>query len=217
MSDRREQEAEKRRPILVNHVVRADGTRTRELKVFCRGRDTTVPLDICRDCPRCHQLEIGDRDGQGWIRCTPPGEAEEQPSAGDAMSEGAVVVEEDVLVRDLVTIFAERRLRIVVVVDPEGRVSGVVHDSHLLPHIQAHVQPGCVPAAIQLEWAIVASSTASEVMSSARPIAEGTSVREALAQMAEIRHQRLVVIDAAGLPLGVLADVHALRALRSAI
>jgi CBS domain-containing protein len=210
-----ETESQKRRPILVNHVVRADGTRTRELKVFCRGRDTTVALDVCRDCPRCHELEIGECDGRGWIRCTPPGAAEEHTSAGDALAEGAVVVEQDVLVRDLVTIFAERRLRIVVVVDGEGHVAGVVHDSHLLPHIQAHVCPGCVPAAVELEWALVASSTASEVMSSARPIAEGTSVREALAQMAEIRHQRLVVIDAAGIPLGVLADVHALRALRS--
>jgi predicted transcriptional regulator len=38
-------------------------------------------------------------------------------------------------------------------------------------------------------------------------------VREALSQMASTRHQRLVVVDGAGTPVGVLTDVHALRAL----
>ena len=40
-------------------------------------------------------------------------------------------------------------------------------------------------------------------------------LRDALIEMAAIRHQQLVAVDTDGAPIGVLVDVHALRTLRT--
>jgi CBS domain-containing protein len=208
-----------RLPILATDVVRLDGSRKRELRVFCPSRDRSVPADVCRNCSFCHGVEIDARGSREWICCTPPMPggscANLERTAGEALREDAVAVEEDVLVRDVVALFAEQRLRVIVVVDAEGRVSGVVQDSQLLNQIHAHAHRESLTDSALLDWALVSASRASAVMSAARPIPEAMSVREALAQMAGLRHQRLVVVDLEGAPVGVLVDVHALSALRA--
>jgi CBS domain-containing protein len=208
-----------RHPILATHVVRVDGSRKRELRVFCPSRDRSVPADVCRACTHCHAVVSDASGSREWICCTPPthtgASADLGRTAGEAVREDAVAVEEDVLVRDIVALFAERRLRVVVVVDGEGHVAGVVQDSQLLPQIHAHAHRESITDSALVDWVLLAASRASAVMSVARPIPEAMSVREALDQMAGLRHQRLVVVDEEGAPVGVLVDVHALSALRA--
>jgi CBS domain-containing protein len=214
MADALENGRERLHPILVTQVLRADGSRKRELRVFCEARGSSVPIDVCRACTRCHGI-TGERDPRGWVCCTPPDVPEHDeelgPSAGVALREGAVAVEEGVLVRDVVALFAERRLRVVVVVDGDGHAAGLVQESQLLPEIRAHTRTD--GGGDRIGWGLVAAEQASSVMSSVRPIPEGISVREALAEMAGLHHQRLVVVDGEGVPVGVLVDVHALMAL----
>ncbi len=133
---------------------------------------------------------------------------------GDALQQGVVAVEENVPVREVIALFVEHALRLAVVLDRDGRVVGVVHESHLIPHLQAHAH-GVAPNALRVGSLLIAESVASEVMSSARSIPERVSLRTALAEMAAARHQRLIAVDDEDRPVGVLVDVHALHALRS--
>jgi predicted transcriptional regulator len=134
---------------------------------------------------------------------------------GDALRDGIVAVEQDVLVRDVVALFVQKRLRLLVVVDGGGKVAGVVHESNVLAHIQAQAHPNNAPSDARFGWSRIAGVTAGDVMSSARCISETMSLRDALAEMAAARHQRLLAVDAEGFPVGILVDVHALRALRA--
>jgi predicted transcriptional regulator len=177
-----------------------------------------VPLDVCRDCSGCHEIAVDGTGTNGWIRCTPPAErrgSEHTLSVGDALREGVVAVEEDVRVRDVVALFVEKRLRIAVVIDQSGQVVGAVHESGLIPQIQARAHAPVGSDALCLGHSSIAASIVSEVMSSVRSIPEGMSLREALAEMAASRNQRLLAVDDEGRPVGVLVDVHALHSLRS--
>jgi CBS domain-containing protein len=218
MAHEREREAGHRHPILALCLARADGTAHRRLRVYCEGREQSVPVEICRACPRCLDIAEDEAASSGWVRCSPPPRRSDPgygPLVGEALRDGVVAVEEDVPVRDVVAMFVKHRLRLVVVVDAGGHVSGVVHESNLLPHINAHNR-GHLPLDAHLEWTRVVHSAVSEVMSSARSISEVVSLREALAEMAAARHQRLVAVNGDGLPTGILVDVYALQALRAA-
>jgi len=212
-------DVDRRHPILVAHIARADGSARQGLRVYCGARGGSVPLDVCRQCSGCHEIADGEKGADGWVRCTPPAErgflGERLLSVGDALQRGVVVVEEDVRVGDVVALFTERALRLVVVIDRSGQVAGVVHDSHLMPQIQAHAHATDPPDAPRLGRSRMAGSTVSEVMTSTRCVPEAMSLRAALDEMAALRQQRLVAVDDEGRPVGLLVDVHALRTLRS--
>ena len=68
-----EHKTEGRRRILVNHVVRADGSRSCELKVYCSGRDTAVPLEVCRERnARRHRVVPEDALAAMALKLAPP-------------------------------------------------------------------------------------------------------------------------------------------------
>jgi|SRR5579859_3975201 len=211
-------DVDRQHPILVARVARADGSTKLGLRVYCGARGRSVPLELCRECPGCHEVSLDEGGSTGWIRCTPPPEQRRDDdrllSVGDALHEGVVAVEEDMPVRNVIDLFVERALRLAVVLDRDGRVVGVVHESHLVPQIQAYTQGGA-PHVLRLEASLVEDSLVSEIMSSARSISERVSLRTALEEMAAARHQRLVATDDDERPVGILVDVHGLLALRS--
>lgn len=211
-------ETDGRRPILALQVARADGSGKRGLRVFCGVRERSIPLEVCRTCSGCLTIVEAEEHAKGWVCCAPPEGVRPSPerlSVGGALEEGVVAVEEDVLVRDVVPLFVGERVRLVVVVDPKGRISGVLHEVDLLPQIQAHAHAQAVPAAAQLGWARVANSVASALMSPAVAISESVALRDALIEMAAARNQRLVAVDDERRPVGVLVDVQAMHVLRA--
>ena len=200
-------------PVLLSEIIGLDGTRRHRLSVFCDVRLHSVPLEVCRACPSCVAISKGALDGSGSVRCAPPEES--IPStlapAGRALHRGVIAVDEAVLVRDLVALFVERGLRLVVVTDIDGRAGGVVHESQLLREIQEHARLS--GNATRLGWESMDLEPASALMRPAATIAENLPLRTALAAMTTAHQRQLLVLDERGFPVGVLFDVDALHAL----
>lgn len=201
--------------VLIKELIRSDGVRRRELRVYCNARRQSVPLDVCRECASCIAIDSGEHGDESWVRCSPPPELmpKEMLSAGAALSRGVVVIDETILVRDVVTLFVERRLRILVVVDAVGRAQGVVHESHLLREIQDHVHAR--PGAVRLGWEKTSFEPASTIASTPVTVLESISLREAIARMATAHQRQLIVVDEQGFPIGLLMDVDALHGLHA--
>jgi CBS domain-containing protein len=122
-----------------------------------------------------------------------------------------VAVDESVLVRDVVALFVERGLRLVVVTDVDGRAGGIVHESQLLRQIQESAHSPV--SATHLGWDSIDLEPASALMRPATTIAENIPLRTALAAMTTGHHRQLLVLDEDGFAVGVLFDVDALHAL----
>jgi predicted transcriptional regulator len=126
---------------------------------------------------------------------------------------GAVTVDETVLVRDVVALFLDRRVGVVIVTDMDGRASGVVHESQLVRQIQdlAYARK----AQMRLGWDSISLESASDIMRPAAVVTEHVPLREAVMSMANGHQRQLLVIDAKRRPIGVLVDVDALHALHT--
>jgi CBS domain-containing protein len=201
-------------PVLLSEMIGVDGTRRHKLSVFCDVRLHSVPLEVCKVCPSCRAISGGALDGSGSVvQCAPPEESVPStlPPAGRALHRGVIAVDEAVLVRDVVSLFIERGLRLVVITDVDGRAGGVVHESQLLRQIQ---ESACLPAnATRLGWESMDLEPASALMRPAAIIAESIPLRTALAAMTTAHQRQLLVVDEHGFPVGVLFDVDALHAL----
>jgi predicted transcriptional regulator len=194
-------------------VVGADGKHRHELRVFCDAQLHSVPLDVCRSCRACAEITGDEADGTGCVRCTPASElvpAGPTPS-GRAVRRGVVAVDEGVLVRDVVALFVERGLRMIVVTDAAGRAGGVVHESQLVRQIQDHAH--AVRHATHLGWESTTLEPASAIMSPPAMVREEVSLDAALSVMATSHQRQLLVVDEEGFAIGVLVDVDALHAL----
>jgi CBS-domain-containing membrane protein len=147
------------------------------------------------------------------VRCAPPEESVPVTltPTGRALHRGVIAVDEAVLVRDIVALFVERRLRLVVVTDVDGRVGGVVHESQLLRQIQEHARPSA--DATRLGWEAMDLEPVSALMHPATTVTENIPLRTALAAMTTAHLRQLLVLDEHGYPVGVLFDVDALHAL----
>lgn len=191
----------------------ADGARRCDRRVFCDARGRSVSLDVCRECPSSVAINDGENDSQASVRCSSAFEAEQvalSPTGG-AVRHGVVAVHESVLVRDVVALFVERSVRVVVVIDAAGRAEGVVHESQLIREIQDHASARACNT--RLGWESVSLEPASAIMRSAATVLEDVPLRSALESMAGAHQRHLVVIDDKGFPVGVLVDVDALHAL----
>jgi CBS domain-containing protein len=200
-------------PVLLSEVIGVDGARRYRRSVFCDVRRHSVPLEVCQGCPDRVSVTGSELAGSGCVRCAPPDESIPTflAPAGRALHRGVIAVDEDVLIRDVVTLFVERGVRLVVVTNVDGRVGGVVHESQLLREIQDHARS--VASATRLGWESVALEPASALMLPAATIAESIPLRTALAAMTNAHQRHLLVLNEDGFPVGVLFDVDALHAL----
>lgn len=206
---------ETQHPVLVTRHVHADGTYTLAFRVHCAARREAVPLDTCRECTRCSDIGGDSMGSLSWVRCAPvAGPERSSPlTVGDALQEGTMAVDENVSIRDVVALFVERGLRFLVVTDPTGRVSGMVRESQLLPHLRE--QPASESTGIALGWQRVWQDPVRDLMSSVRSVHESSSLRHALGLMATRRDRQLVVVDASGAPVGTVSDVEAIHVLHA--
>lgn len=131
--------------------------------------------------------------------------------AGRALHRGLVAVDGSVLVRDIVELFVQRGLRLIVVTDGEGRAEGVVHESQLLHEIRTRAQVR--GDATHLGWESIHLEPASALMRPPATIVENAPLHTALAEMTTARQRQLLVTDENGTPVGILYDVDALHAL----
>ena len=193
----------KRHPILTTEWIRADGMRQIESRVYCDVHRHAVPVGTCRKCPYCIAEESSE------VRCSPSAEllGTTEPSAGSTLSRGAVVVDKSVLVRDVVALFAERKLRMLVIADPSGRAQGVVHESRLVREIQ---DAALAHQTLRLGWEATAIQPISCLTSAPVTVVETVPLREALVKMASAQQRQLLVVDEQGFPIGLLFDVDAL-------
>jgi CBS domain-containing protein len=200
-------------PVLVSEVIGVDRTPRYRLSVFCDVRLHSVPLEVCQACPSCVAITGSELEGSGCVRCAPPDESVPSTLAptGRALHRGVIAVDEAVLVRDIVVLFVERGLRLVVITDVDGRAAGVVYESQLLHQIQDHAHSRV--GATRLGWEAMDLEPASALMRAAPSIAENIPLRTALAAMATAHQRQLLVLDEQGFPVGVLFDVDALHAL----
>jgi CBS domain-containing protein len=129
------------------------------------------------------------------------------------LHDGAFAVDEDLSIREVVSLFVERGLHFLVVTDREGRVSGLIRESELIPHIRERVASSASGTA--MGWQRTWGEPARDLMSPARSVHENTPLRHALGLMATRRDRQIVVVDAEGSPVGTLCDVEAMHILNS--
>jgi CBS domain len=188
--------------VTVCDVVRPDGTRARGLRAYCPRRSQSVSLETCRACPRLVEIRDDASGAPVCIRCTPGMASTSDPAevAVGALIAGRVsAVRSDVSEHAIRALFVEHSLSLVVVVDHDHRVIGVVGEGDLIHRGFAALQNG---------------ECAGEIMRPALSIREETPVRTALLQMATSRVRHAPVITAAGELIGTLIDVVGLRWLR---
>ncbi|HEX9295629.1 MAG TPA: CBS domain-containing protein [Polyangiaceae bacterium] len=215
MSKLSEHRSEKRHPILTARVTRADGTQALALRVYCGARGCSVPLATCRNCDRCHEVREAGAASEGCVICSPPIRASaygEPVRVGDVLHKGIVGVEDDVLVADVVRLFVERSLRVVVVTDRTGKFIGLLREADLLPEIMGAATPHR-SLAPRLGRSRVVTERAAALTSPIRSVPESMSLRAALTDMAAARHRQILAVDGEGLPVGMLEDFEALHAL----
>ncbi len=181
------------RPVLTRTIIRADGTRTVGLRVFCGRSHTSIPLDVCVRCS-VYRTTARDDAGEERIFCEPPCGPVPAPTAGSALvaGGGAMCVDADVRGSDVESVVASAPRPVLVL--HEGRLAGTLRREDLRGRVRA--------------W-----STAYDLMVPARGIWEGAPLRAAVLAMAKAHQRIIALVTVTGEPLGVLSDVEAMRSL----
>jgi len=189
-------------PVTLCDVIRPDGTHARGLRVFCSRRSQSVDLDTCGACPRLVRVCEDASGSVACIRCSPGTAATLDPAevAVGALIAGQVsAVRNDVPDHAIRALFVKHSLSLVVVVDEDHRVIGVVREADLIHRGFASPE---------------VAESAGEIMRPALSICEDTPIRAALLQMANSRVRHAPVVTTAGELIGTLIDIVGLRWLR---
>jgi CBS domain-containing protein len=189
-------------PLLRLEVVRPDGTRATEHRVFCRYQRRSVPAGTCCACAHCVDV---DTDPAPAIVCSIPVEREElegdvegeRTEVGVLLHGQTIAVDPSASIGEALGVLRKQERRSVAVVDDRRVLVGVVHEV-------TFVRPG-QPA-----------EDVAAAMSSGLALHEATPVRRALRLLASAHLREAIVIDDAGVPLGTFRDVDGLRWLAEA-
>jgi CBS domain-containing protein len=131
----------------------------------------------------------------------------------DVMTARVVAVPESAEYKEIVTLLRRHRVSAVPVIDPAGRVTGVVSEADLLLKQTAPAMPS---GAVRLAWRLTSKSKASaatavELMTSpAITIGPDASVGQAARLMQDRHIKRLPVVDAGGQLVGIVSRVDVL-------
>jgi CBS domain-containing protein len=193
-------------PILRLEVIRPDGTRSSEHRVFCRYQERSVRVGTCCACTHCDEIASAPRPA---VHCTiAVGERAGgrdrlgmKTPVGVALALGAVAIDPQTTVREALRVLRAEDRRSVAIVDESHVVVGVLHEATFASRSGL---PG------ELEAAVV------HVMSGTLAIHELIPVRRALELLAAAHLREGTVVDDQGVPLGVFRDVDGLRWLASA-
>ena len=139
-------------------------------------------------------------------------------TAGDVMRADAAVVRADANLDEVVDAVASTRLNRVVVVDPDGRVVGVISDADVLRSVEPAARPGVVGALMRVGGAASGSATAADLMHADAPIVtRSTTLAEAAQAMVAHGRKVLPVVDDSGRLLGIVDRADLLRAASGAL
>lgn len=131
----------------------------------------------------------------------------------DVMTTRVVVVLESAEYKEIVTLLRRHRVSAVPVIDPGGKVTGVVSEADLLLKQTAPAMPS---GAVRLAWRLTSKSkasavTAAELMTSpAVTIGPDASVGQAARLMQDRHIKRLPVVDTGGRLVGIVSRVDVL-------
>ncbi len=139
-------------------------------------------------------------------------------TAGDVMRPDAPVVRADATLDEVVDAVASTRLNRVVVVDPDGRVVGVISDADVLRSVEPAARPGVLGALMRAGGAASGSATAADLMHADAPIVtRSTTLAEAAQEMVAHGRKVLPVVDDGGRLLGIVDRADLLRAASGAL
>lgn len=139
--------------VLVREVHHGDGITARLLKVYCRRRQSCVPVQDCSTCDLCTGFMLDPTGRHSFLTCTygsaaesPPTETlpadpstvAERTSVAQVMSKDVVCVTEDMDVAELMRLFLDRGISGVPVVDASGKPLGVVSKTDVVRSTYEH-------------------------------------------------------------------------------
>jgi CBS domain-containing protein len=176
-------------PLLRLEVLRPDGTRTTEHRVFCRYQRRSVPAGSCCACVHCEAITT---EPEPAIVCSIPLEPGNETEVGVLLHGDTVAVDPGASIREALAVLRGTERRSVAVVDEQRVLVGVVHEV-------TFVRPG------------KPMEDVAAAMSSALALHESTSVDRALRLLASAHLREAIVVDGAGVPLGTFRDVDGLH------
>jgi len=226
-----------RHPILRLEVLRADGTRTSEHRVFCRYQKRSVDAGTCCACVHCDSIVsngCGDQ-ASASVNCTITVDASEvaadplgvRTEVGAILQKGTLVLDPSSTLKQALTLLQTENRRSLAVVSPDEHnhsIIGVIHETAFLPPAPPRVTPGTTDD----EWLFspgvrvrVLNDETTPVgngraMSASLTIHEAAPIRRALEMLAAAHLREATVVDDAGVPLGVFHDVEGLNWLNQA-
>jgi len=183
-------------PVRVRRTLRADGTTSEVLAVFCTIKERSVPAGLCADCPRCHVVMIAKDAAPRFVVCesvpaSPPADGVASPHATPvwaALSADVLCVEPDVPAVSLAEVVRESSLGVVPVVDRGGMLVGIVRRADVM----------------RWQWRDGAPAVLTDaLMEKVHPVAALTSVATVAARMAFEGSDAVPVVSAEGRPVVV--------------
>lgn len=183
-------------PLLRLEVVRPDGARTTEHRVFCRYQRRSVSAGSCCACVHCETITA---EPEPAVICSIPVDEEalapdpsgEHTEVGVLLRGDTVAIDPGASIGEALRVLRDQQRRSVAVVDDRRVLVGVVHEV-------TFVRPGA-------QGEDVAAS-----MSSGLALHETTPVRRALRLLASAHLREAIVIDDDGVPVGTFRDVDGL-------
>jgi predicted transcriptional regulator len=176
-------------PLLRLEVLRSDGSRMTEERVFCRQQRRSVAAGSCRTCDHCVEVAA---DPEPAIVCAIRSEPlVDEPEIGTILRGRTVVIEPGTPIGEALSIMRAEERRSVAVVDEGRTLVGIVHEV-------TFVRP-------------MKGEDVTAAMSSGLALHEATPVRRALRLLASAHLREAIVVDDDGVPLGTFRDVDGLR------
>jgi CBS domain-containing protein len=134
----------------------------------------------------------------------PPGPGR---TIGEVMDSAVPKVSLDAELVDIVDRIMEAGLKRVIVVDPQDRVVGIINDGDLVARVRPEARPGLLRVLRRLGGreelpTVVASELMTSDVFTARP---DMPVEEAVQAMVDRQRKRIVVVDDAGRPIGIVS------------
>jgi CBS domain-containing protein len=212
-------------PILTHQELRADGSRTIHFRVFCRRQARSFTLEACLACAQ--SIDVEGAGSEACLRCKPehqpppstdgpptPTRVGEDVPVGTLLSASILCVHQDLDVVSLTSLFVERGLPSVFVVDDGGRLVGIVAEGSLVPPRPPSDPPGSFPPPPPSSGRLSTwpdGTLTRDVMATVSAVREDTSVRHALLEMAVTHVRQMPIVTPSGEPLGLLCDLDGMR------
>ena len=134
----RSEERVQRLEVRVRRVLCGDGSATEQSTVYCPRRERSVNTDECDRCERGGGLHFDADERRTFVNCKQPAErggaavSDAMTPLEGMMSKEVVCVRPDASAAEITTLFLERGMSSVPVVDEAGRPVGVVSKTDLL-------------------------------------------------------------------------------------